>query len=58
MKDRYLYMDKDVLINKLNIKNNEELEIAEADITYIKLLELDKTYKSEGIKSNTFAFVL
>lgn len=42
MKDRYFYKDTDVLKNKLNIKNNENLEIAEADITYIKLLDIDR----------------
>lgn len=42
MKDIYLYDGIDVLRNKLNIKNSEELECAEADITYIKLLDVDR----------------
>lgn len=42
MRDIYLYDDIDVMNNKLNIKNKEELEKAEADITYIKLLDIDR----------------
>lgn len=42
MKDVYFYKNTDVLKNKLNIKNREELEAAEADISYIKLLDIDR----------------
>lgn len=42
MKDIYLYDDINVLRNKLNIRNSGDLERAEADITYIKLLDIDK----------------
>lgn len=42
MKDIYFYEGTDVLKNNLNIRNNDDLEIAEADITYIKLLDIDR----------------
>ncbi len=41
MRDEYLYEDVRVLKNKLGIKNNAELDQAESDITYIKLLDID-----------------
>ena len=42
MKDPYLYEDVDVLRNLLNIKNEKQLEVAESNITYVKLLDIDK----------------
>lgn len=43
MKDIYFYENTDVLINKLNIRDCKELEVAEADISYIKLLDIDRS---------------
>lgn len=42
MKDPYLYEDVPVLINKMNIKDRVRLQIAEADITTIKLLSANR----------------
>lgn len=42
MRDPYLYDDVDVLKNLLNIKDEQKLEKAESDITYIKLLDVDR----------------
>ena len=42
MKDIYLYDDVAVLKNRLNIKNEEQLNKAESDITCIRLLDIDK----------------
>lgn len=44
MKDIYLYEEVPVLKNLLNIKDENLLEIAESDITYIKLLDLDNYF--------------
>ena len=44
MKDIYLYEEVPVLKNLLNIKDENLLEIAESDITYIKLLDLDNHF--------------
>jgi cell filamentation protein len=41
--ENYCYPNTDVLINKLNIKNNEELSAAERDITNLKLAKLFKS---------------
>lgn len=40
MKDFYLYDDVDVLKNKLDIRNQDELDIAEADFVSLRLREL------------------
>ncbi|WP_394885018.1 Fic/DOC family protein [Clostridium butyricum] len=40
MRDPYLYKDIDVMKNKLNIKDQEKLESAEAAITVSKLLQI------------------
>lgn len=40
MRDPYLYKDIDVMKNKLNIKNQEKLESAEAALTLSKLLQI------------------
>lgn len=42
MKDPYVYEGTNVLINKLNIKDNDKLRQAEADIGVIKLLTVDE----------------
>lgn len=42
MRDPYLYDDVDVLKNSLNIKDEQQLEEAESNITYIKLLDIDR----------------
>lgn len=42
MRDPYLYEDVDVLKNLLNIKNDKQLETAESNITYVKLLDIDR----------------
>jgi cell filamentation protein len=39
----YCYSGTDVLINKLNIKDDDQLSIAERDITRLKLLKLFKS---------------
>jgi len=41
MRDPYLYKDVDVLKNKLNIKNQEELDKYEQDITIANLASID-----------------
>ena len=40
--DPYLFDDVPVLRNLLNIKDEDELQKAECDITYIKLLDIDR----------------
>ena len=40
--DPYLFDDVPVLRNLLNIRDEDELQKAECDITYIKLLDIDK----------------
>lgn len=52
MKDPYLYEDVPVLKNKLNIKDADKLEAAEADITFIKLLSIDKLNKGQAFDFN------
>lgn len=42
MRDPYLYDDVDVLKNLLNIKDEQQLEEAESNITYIKLFDIDR----------------
>lgn len=42
MRDIYLYDDVNVMKNKFNIKDSKKLEQAEADITYVKLLDVDR----------------
>lgn len=41
MKDPYVYEDTGTLINKLGIKDYEQLRKAEADISFVKLLTVD-----------------
>ena len=52
MRDPYLYDDVPVLKNKLNIKDVEKLEAAEADITFIKLLSIDKLNQEQDLDFN------
>jgi len=47
MRDIYLYEDVPVLKNKLNIKDSEELEKAESDITYVRLADIDRAVSSD-----------
>ena len=51
--ENYCYPNTDVLINKLNIRNDEELSIAERDITTFRLAKL-----FEAPISNKFDFSL
>lgn len=41
MRDPYLYEDSDVLINKFNIHNKEELDKIERNVTAIKLMQIE-----------------
>jgi len=41
MRDPYLYEDIDVMRNLLGIRNVDELERAEADVTYFTLADVD-----------------
>lgn len=49
MKDPYVYQDVPVLINKLNIKDADRLAKAEADITAIKLLSIDRLNQNQAL---------
>lgn len=42
MKDPYVYEDTGVLKNKLGIKNYDELVKAESDLSFVKLLTVDR----------------
>lgn len=42
MKDPYIYEDTGTLINKLGIKDYDELRQAEADLSFVKLLTVDR----------------
>ena len=42
MKDPYVYEETGTLKNKLGIKNYEELRQAEADVSFVKLLTVDR----------------
>lgn len=46
MKDYYLYDDIPVLRNLLNIRDDKRLEEAESNITYLRLLDIDKNFQS------------
>lgn len=52
MRDPYLYDDVPILKNKFNIKDLEKLEAAEADITFIKLLSIDKLNQGQKLDFN------
>ncbi|MEO1771374.1 Fic/DOC family protein [Candidatus Enterococcus ferrettii] len=57
MLDPYLFPDTDVLKNRLDIKNKELLEKAEADITYLKLLDIDAWFENKPLNYETFLAV-
>ena len=48
MRDPYLYEDAPVLKNILGIKDADELERAEADITYLRLYDVDGSVQSSA----------
>jgi cell filamentation protein len=53
MKDPYIN-ENGVLKNKLNIKNYEDLNKAEADIGFIKLIDIDSVFKRNNDEFNIF----
>lgn len=57
MLDPYLIPDTNVLKNKLHITNKEILEKAEADITYLKLLDIDAWFENKLLNYETFLAV-
>jgi cell filamentation protein len=57
MRDPYLYDDVPVLKNKLNIKDADRLEAAEADITFIKFLSIDKLNHGQELDFNYVKFL-
>lgn len=54
MRDPYLITNTDTLENKLGITDKGLLEKAEADITYLKLLDIDAWFESKPITYETF----
>lgn len=54
MLDPYLIPDTDVLQNKLGIADKDILEKAEADITYLKLLDIDAWFENKSLNYETF----
>lgn len=54
MLDPYLIPDTDVLKNKLDIADKDILEKAEADITYLKLLDIDAWFENKPLNYETF----
>ena len=54
MLDPYLIPDTDVLQNKLGIAEKDLLEKAEADITYLKLLDIDAWFENKSLNYETF----
>ncbi len=52
MKDPYLYDDIPVLKNKLNIRNADDLEKAESNITYVKFIDVDRDMESQRFDFN------
>lgn len=57
MLDPYLIPNTDVLQNKLGITDKELLEKAEADITYLKLLDIDARLENKLLNYETFLAV-
>lgn len=51
-RDPYLYEDIDVLKNLLNIKDEQQLEEAESNITYVKLLDIDKLTENSDFSAD------
>lgn len=54
MLDPYLIPETDVLQNKLGITDKNLLEKAEADITYLKLLDIDAWFENKPLNYETF----
>lgn len=54
MHDPYLIPDTDVLKNRLGITDKALLEKAEADITYLKLLDIDACFENKPLNYETF----
>lgn len=54
MFDPYLIPDTQILKNKLGIVDKDFLEKAEADITYLKLLDIDAWFEDEPLNYETF----
>lgn len=54
MFDPYLIPNTEVLQNRLGIKDKELLEKAEADITYLKLLDIDARLENKPLNYETF----
>ncbi len=54
MHDPYLIPDTDVLKNRLGITDKALLEKAEADITYLKLLDIDAWFENKPLNYETF----
>lgn len=57
MLDPYLIPDTNVLQNRLGITDKDILEEAEADITYLKLLDIDAWFEKKPLTSETFLAV-
>lgn len=57
MLDPYLIPGTDVLQNKLGIADKDTLEKAEADITYLKLLDIDAWFENKPLNYETFLAV-
>lgn len=57
MLDPYLIPDTDVLKNRLGITDKALLEKAEADITYLKLLDIDAWFENKPLNYETFLAV-
>lgn len=57
MHDPYLIPDTNILQNKLGITDRKLLEQAEADITYLKLLDIDAQFETTSLDYETFLAV-
>ena len=57
MFDPYLIPNTNILKNKLNILDMDTLEKAEADITYLKLLDIDAWFENSHLDYETFLAV-
>lgn len=54
MYDPYLISNTNVLKNKLDINDKQLLEEAEADITYLKLLDIDASFENQELNYEMF----
>jgi len=57
MKDIYLYENTSILKNKLDIKNQEELNLAEADYLLCRILEVEKLAIDRDINIHYFKLI-